>query len=114
MIMGFFSNPLKAHKKIAKAGISATKSLNNAGVSATKSVAKAGIPKQSPARGLLGGGGGGGNTGIVPPGMRTGGPAQATPMGAPSARVQRGPMERRPTGPRPLMAEGGKVKGKKK
>lgn len=84
--MGFFKNPLKAHKK-----------LNKIGVSATKTVATAGTPKQSPARGLLGGGGGGGNTGVVPPGMRT----QGAPSGAPRKGLR--------LNERPYLAEGGKV-----
>lgn len=101
--MGFFSkhNPLKAHKKIASTGISAT-----------KSVAKAGVPKQSPAAGMLGGGGGSATVkkafvrtgGVAPPagspGMRTGGSTRA---------MRQDTMQ----GPGPRMAEGGKVKKKK-
>lgn len=87
--MGFFSNPLKAHKKIAKAG-----------VSATKSVVQAGIPKQSPARGILGGGGGGGGA------PRTGGGLPAQQMGAPAGQPPRKAMKRTD---RPYLAEGGKV-----
>lgn len=85
--MGFFKNPLKAHKKLAKAGTSATQSL-----------AKAGVPKQSPARGLLGGGGGGA--------MRA--PSQpAIPVGGapPNTGPRRGPR----VNDRPYLAEGGKV-----
>lgn len=100
--MGFFSNPLKAHKKLAKAGLSAT-----------KSVAKAGVPKQSPAAGLLGRGGGGGMKNAT---IQTGGAAQATPApgrGGMGARLAGAMRRDSMQGPGPRMAEGGKVKKKK-
>ena len=85
--MGFFSNPLKLHKKILKSD-PLTKKLTGGG---SKSGSSTASPKQTMSR-LAGrddaearkplngrpGRPGVGNTGVVPPHMRTGGPLPAT------------------------------------
>lgn len=117
--MGFFKNPLKAHKKIAKGGLNAlgkTSPSNSVGGKLANAVL----------------GTGGRSPGVVPPAMRTGGnmPAVGGPAGAPrpgGGQFNRGDMDRpqrhsqqlpgrqmRTASGTPRLAEGGKVTKKKK
>lgn len=85
--MGFFSNPLKLHKKIAKGALNdpgkklVSKAVNKDPV-LRRGLAKDVIGKAVLGNGKRRSGGNGagtapnGNTGIVPPAMRTGGPGQ--------------------------------------